>query len=145
LALRNVSALGVLLFTGVNVCDFCAHAEYTLDTLLRGAEVERALEKFEEKEIGGRGEIRTHDTVARTPDFESGALNHSATLPPELPQSAQRFGGWSNSPLRARLRRRRHPRAALPTMHATEKTTSGFHWLSWCDMIARQRRGEIAG
>ena len=31
--------------------------------------------------IGGRGGIRTHGTVARTPDFESGAFNHSATLP----------------------------------------------------------------
>ena len=31
--------------------------------------------------IGGRGGIRTPDTVARTPDFESGAFNHSATLP----------------------------------------------------------------
>ena len=30
---------------------------------------------------GGRGGIRTHGTVARTPDFESGAFNHSATLP----------------------------------------------------------------
>src|SRR3954447_25721872 len=30
---------------------------------------------------GGRGGIRTPDTVSRTPDFESGALNHSATLP----------------------------------------------------------------
>jgi membrane fusion protein, multidrug efflux system len=32
-------------------------------------------------EIGGRGEIRTRGTVTRTPDFESGAFNHSATLP----------------------------------------------------------------
>ena len=30
---------------------------------------------------GGRGGIRTHGTVTRTPDFESGAFNHSATLP----------------------------------------------------------------
>ena len=30
---------------------------------------------------GGRGGIRTHGTVARTSDFESGAFNHSATLP----------------------------------------------------------------
>jgi hypothetical protein len=37
--------------------------------------------------IGGRGEIRTHDTVSRTPDFESGALNHSATLPHEADQA----------------------------------------------------------
>ena len=30
---------------------------------------------------GGRGGIRTPDRIAPTPDFESGALNHSATLP----------------------------------------------------------------
>ena len=30
---------------------------------------------------GGRGEIRTHETVARLPVFKTGALNHSATLP----------------------------------------------------------------
>ena len=33
------------------------------------------------QEGGGRGGIRTHGTVARTSDFESGAFNHSATLP----------------------------------------------------------------
>src|SRR3984885_14968926 len=31
--------------------------------------------------FGGRGGIRTHGRVAPTPDFESGAFNHSATLP----------------------------------------------------------------
>ena len=30
---------------------------------------------------GGEGGIRTPDTVARMPDFESGAFNHSATSP----------------------------------------------------------------
>ena len=30
---------------------------------------------------GGRGEIRTHETLARLPVFKTGALNHSATLP----------------------------------------------------------------
>jgi hypothetical protein len=30
---------------------------------------------------GGRGGIRTHGSLATTPDFESGAFNHSATLP----------------------------------------------------------------
>ena len=29
----------------------------------------------------GRGGIRTHGTVTRTPDFESGTFDHSATLP----------------------------------------------------------------
>jgi hypothetical protein len=32
---------------------------------------------------GGRGGIRTHGTLAGTPVFKTGALNHSATLPDE--------------------------------------------------------------
>ena len=32
-------------------------------------------------DVGGRGEIRTHGTLAGTPVFKTGALNHSATLP----------------------------------------------------------------
>ena len=31
--------------------------------------------------LGGKGEIRTHGTPKRTPDFESGAFDHSATFP----------------------------------------------------------------
>ncbi len=31
--------------------------------------------------IGGKGGIRTPDTVNRMPDFESGAFDHSATFP----------------------------------------------------------------
>ena len=31
--------------------------------------------------VGGEGGIRTPDTVARTPHFECGAFNHSATSP----------------------------------------------------------------
>src|SRR3954464_15727604 len=31
--------------------------------------------------VGGRGGIRTHGTLAGTPVFKTGALNHSATLP----------------------------------------------------------------
>ena len=30
---------------------------------------------------GGEGEIRTHGNLAATPDFESGAFDHSATSP----------------------------------------------------------------
>jgi len=33
------------------------------------------------RNIGGRGGIRTHERVTPSPDFESGAFNHSATLP----------------------------------------------------------------
>src|ERR1044071_7787669 len=32
-------------------------------------------------DIGGEGGIRTHGTVARTPHFECGAFDHSATSP----------------------------------------------------------------
>ena len=32
-------------------------------------------------DAGGRGGIRTHGTLAGTPVFKTGALNHSATLP----------------------------------------------------------------
>src|ERR1700679_2310486 len=39
---------------------------------------------------GGRGGIRTHGTLAGTPVFKTGALNHSATLPL---QPHQPFGG----------------------------------------------------
>ena len=31
--------------------------------------------------LGGEGGIRTHGTLARTPDFESGTFDHSATSP----------------------------------------------------------------
>ena len=31
--------------------------------------------------VGGEGGIRTHGTFARTPDFESGTFDHSATSP----------------------------------------------------------------
>ena len=35
----------------------------------------------EPTQTGGRGGIRTHVRIAPKPDFESGAFNHSATLP----------------------------------------------------------------
>ena len=45
----------------------------------------RKLEKCHQRiavyQVGGRGGIRTHGWVTPTPDFESGAFNHSATLP----------------------------------------------------------------
>ena len=31
--------------------------------------------------VGGEGGIRTHGSVATTPDFESGTFDHSATSP----------------------------------------------------------------
>ena len=36
---------------------------------------------------GGRGGIRTHGTLAGTPVFKTGALNHSATLPDQQDQA----------------------------------------------------------
>jgi hypothetical protein len=33
------------------------------------------------EKVGGRGGIRTPGSLSTTPDFESGAFNHSATLP----------------------------------------------------------------
>jgi hypothetical protein len=41
-------------------------------------------------EIGGRGGIRTHGTLAGTPVFKTGALNHSATLPSLQDQALSR-------------------------------------------------------
>ena len=40
-----------------------------------------------EQSIGGRGGIRTHGTLAGTPVFKTGALNHSATLPSQRDQA----------------------------------------------------------
>jgi hypothetical protein len=40
---------------------------------------------------GGRGGIRTHGTLAGTPVFKTGALNHSATLPSQRYQSLSRL------------------------------------------------------
>jgi hypothetical protein len=40
---------------------------------------------------GGRGGIRTHGTLAGTPVFKTGALNHSATLPTVQHQPLDRY------------------------------------------------------
>ena len=40
-----------------------------------------ALEPNRHLTTGGEGGIRTHGTVTRTPDFESGTFDHSATSP----------------------------------------------------------------
>src|SRR6476619_2352520 len=41
----------------------------------------RTMANKREQYTGGRGGIRTHGTLAGTPVFKTGALNHSATLP----------------------------------------------------------------
>ena len=42
---------------------------------------------------GGKGGIRTHGTENRTPDFESGAFDHSATFPGTSPKVGDRRSG----------------------------------------------------
>jgi hypothetical protein len=49
------------------------------------------LQVFQEV-VGGRGGIRTHGTLAGTPVFKTGALNHSATLPSLEDQALSRAG-----------------------------------------------------
>ena len=39
------------------------------------------LDSIDVYEVGGRERIRTSGSLATTSDFESGAFNHSATLP----------------------------------------------------------------
>src|SRR5438874_8256019 len=51
---------------------------------------------------GGRGGIRTHGTLAGTPVFKTGALNHSATLPllRHQPSSARKIkNGLATGPI----------------------------------------------
>ena len=51
------------------------------------------MENNGEQCTGGRGGIRTHGTLAGTPVFKTGALNHSATLPfPDASGLAKRAG-----------------------------------------------------
>ena len=56
---------------------------------------------------GGEGGIRTHGTVARTPHFECGAFDHSATSP--------RIFGIAE-PRAGRLVARRSSSAPLPCL-----------------------------
>jgi hypothetical protein len=37
--------------------------------------------RIDSRLVGGRGGIRTPDTLSGTPVFKTGAINHSATLP----------------------------------------------------------------
>ena len=46
-----------------------------------------------EAETGGEGGIRTHGTLAGTPDFESGTIDHSATSPVHHPSRGLRKAG----------------------------------------------------
>src|SRR5690606_2916846 len=69
---------------------------------------------------GGQGGIRTHGTLARTPDFESGTFDHSATCPrlrlrAGLPRGPRCLNRARNSKIEkcSRIRGLVHP-AALP-------------------------------
>ena len=47
-----------------------------------------------ERRDGGRGGIRTHGTVSRTPVFKTGSLNHSDTLPVTGHDAFHKVVGW---------------------------------------------------
>jgi hypothetical protein len=54
---------------------------------------------------GGRGEIRTHGTLAGTPHFECGAFNHSTTRPTQQlhpPSGGEVAGNYFMKMTRAR-------------------------------------------
>ena len=55
------------------------HPETLGDVQIKRREDERLPLMFSSR--SGQGEIRTHDTVAGMPVFETGAFNHSATCP----------------------------------------------------------------
>ncbi|VXA98685.1 hypothetical protein MASSI9I_10204 [Massilia sp. 9I] len=62
--------------------------------------------------LGGEGGIRTHGTVTRTPDFESGTFDHSATSP--------------ESVLRSLVSERQHYSGALAKTEELFKTCSSI-------------------
>jgi hypothetical protein len=51
------------------------------DAIKRDEIASRQIHVLRQYHTGGRGGIRTHGTLAGTPVFKTGALNHSATLP----------------------------------------------------------------
>jgi hypothetical protein len=51
------------------------------EMMVRQLKTQNTIDLIEQNQTGGRGGIRTHGSLATTPDFESGAFNHSATLP----------------------------------------------------------------
>jgi hypothetical protein len=50
--------------------------------------------------LGGEGGIRTPGTVARTPHFECGAIDHSATSPWSRRQLARSMGRYVSNAAR---------------------------------------------
>ena len=78
---------------------------------------------------GGEGGIRTPGTLARTPHFECGAIDHSATSPADA-SARSRLSAWGRAPIsmarpgsqgasRARLARRARASAGGPSAPPT--------------------------
>lgn len=57
------------------------NGKVTMLLRFRGVLAARLDFQSESEENGGRGGIRTPDTLSGTPVFKTGAINHSATLP----------------------------------------------------------------
>jgi hypothetical protein len=96
--------------------------------------------------FGGRGGIRTHGTLAGTPVFKTGALNHSATLPCEEFQSltgsssrTQCERGPNLEPKHAISPRSSKPRPQWP-MRARRQPLSSFRFASLRKRTAGSRR-----
>ncbi len=86
---------------------------------------------------GGRGGIRTHGTLAGTPVFKTGALNHSATLP------AQEFQSLSVG--LARTQCERGPRcASIPSFWKKPSGEGAKALRTWCGG-KRRRQLVLAG
>src|SRR3569832_345403 len=73
--------------------------------------------------IGGRGGIRTHGTVSRTPVFKTGALNHSATLPKTIRRC------WQGDPA---LPHASAARRTTPLYGAARHVVNGAHRAGQC-------------
>ncbi len=73
--------------------------------------------------IGGEGGIRTLGTVARTPVFETGAFDHSATSP---------YGGYTST---------RHYTVSLPLTNSSMLVFRRFlfFFCAWNSVSARMR------
>ena len=77
------------------------------------------------KSLNGQGGIRTHETLARSPVFETGAFNHSATCPTGRNLAEGRPHGQLAVPLLGR-RALKNPLRSWPHSSANmPPTTSG--------------------
>ena len=72
--------------------------------------------------LGGEGGIRTHGTLARTPDFESGTFDHSATSPGSKTKRAFPKAGDCSRSLTMRV----SPRLSAPMLALDAQGVSTF-------------------